>query len=169
VAPKQWNHKQCPIPSAGDDVLGRCLGDGRKVLNLCCVATTYSAFEDWLAEPDMLIPQRRDQLLAHAVSRAQLQFFLLLIELVDRASFRAGEQDCSRHMVDSTVARSSVELTAWLTSPRARNSSTERARSVVRSRSSLSNLAFSIAMTACRAKFVTSSICFSVKGRTSCR
>src|SRR5262249_40300459 len=97
VAPKQWNHKQCPIPSAGDDVLGRCLGDGRKVLNLCCVATTYSAFEDWLAEPDMLIPQRRDQLLAHAVSRAQLQFFLLLIELVDRASFRAGEQDCSRH------------------------------------------------------------------------
>ena len=42
-------------------------------------------------------------------------------------------------------------------------------RSVVRCRSSLSNRAFSMAMTACAAKFLTSSICLSVKGRTSWR
>src|SRR5262252_7258324 len=36
-------------------------------------------------------------------------------------------------------------------------------------RSSLSNRAFSMAMTACAAKFLTSSICFSVNGRTSVR
>ena len=37
------------------------------------------------------------------------------------------------------------------------------------SRSSLSSRVFSMAMTACAAKFVTSSICFSVNGRTSWR
>ena len=37
------------------------------------------------------------------------------------------------------------------------------------SRSSLSSRAFSIAITACAAKFFTSSICLSVKGRTSLR
>ena len=41
-------------------------------------------------------------------------------------------------------------------------------RSVV-ARSSLSSRAFSMAMTACAAKFLTSSICLSVNGRTSCR
>jgi hypothetical protein len=37
------------------------------------------------------------------------------------------------------------------------------------SRSSLSSRVFSMAITACAAKFVTSSICLSVNGRTSCR
>jgi hypothetical protein len=37
------------------------------------------------------------------------------------------------------------------------------------SRSSLSRRVFSMAMTACLAKLLTSSICFSVKGRTSWR
>ena len=37
------------------------------------------------------------------------------------------------------------------------------------SRSSLSSRVFSMAMTACAAKFFTSSICLSVNGRTSCR
>ena len=37
------------------------------------------------------------------------------------------------------------------------------------SRSSLSRRVFSMAMTACAAKFVTSSICLSVNGRTSWR
>jgi hypothetical protein len=37
------------------------------------------------------------------------------------------------------------------------------------SRNSFSSRVFSIAITACCAKFVTSSICFSVNGRTSCR
>ena len=37
------------------------------------------------------------------------------------------------------------------------------------SRSSLSSRVFSMAMTACAAKFVTSSICLSVNGRTSWR
>ena len=43
-----------------------------------------------------------------------------------------------------------------------------RAR-VVRSRSSLSSRAFSMAMTACLAKLLTRSICLSVNGRTSWR
>ena len=42
-------------------------------------------------------------------------------------------------------------------------------RSVVRWRSSLSNRAFSMAMTAWAAKFWTSAICLSVNGRTSWR
>jgi hypothetical protein len=42
-------------------------------------------------------------------------------------------------------------------------------RSSVRWRSSLSSRVFSIAMTAWAAKVVTSSICFSVNGRTSWR
>ena len=40
-------------------------------------------------------------------------------------------------------------------------------RSSVRWRSSLSSRVFSMAITACAAKFVTSSICLSVNGRTS--
>ena len=43
------------------------------------------------------------------------------------------------------------------------------ARSLVRWRSSLSNRAFSMAMTAWAAKFFTRSICLSVKSRTSWR
>ena len=42
-------------------------------------------------------------------------------------------------------------------------------RSSVRWCSSLSSRVFSMAMTACAAKFLTSSICLSVNGRTSCR
>ena len=42
-------------------------------------------------------------------------------------------------------------------------------RSLVRWRSSLSSRVFSMAITAWAAKFVTSSICLSVKGRTSWR
>src|SRR5467141_5012369 len=72
-------------------------------------------------------------------------------------------------MVSSTVCRSSVELTAWETSPSARNSSTERISSDVRARNSLSSRAFSMAMTAWAAKFCTSAICLSANGRTSCR
>ena len=44
-----------------------------------------------------------------------------------------------------------------------------RVRSSVRWRSSLSSRVFSMAMTACAAKFCTSSICLSVNGRTSWR
>ena len=50
--------------------------------------------------------------------------------------------------VDSIAPRSRVELTAWPTSESAFNSSTERHSSSVRDRSSVSNRAFSIAMTA---------------------
>ena len=42
-------------------------------------------------------------------------------------------------------------------------------RSSVRWRSSFSSRVFSMAMTACAAKFCTSSICLSVNGRTSWR
>ena len=47
--------------------------------------------------------------------------------------------------------------------------SSDSLRSSVRWRSSLSSRVFSIAMTACAAKFCTSSICLSVNGRTSWR
>ena len=47
--------------------------------------------------------------------------------------------------------------------------SSDSVRSSVRWRSSLSSRVFSMAMTACAAKFFTSSICLSVNGRTSWR
>ena len=71
-------------------------------------------------------------------------------------------------IVDSTVWRSSVELTAWLTSPSACSSSTDCASSRVRACTSSNSRTFSIAITAWSAKVVTSSICLSVNGRTSC-
>ena len=45
----------------------------------------------------MLVFQCLDEFLAHAVGRAQLQFLLLVIELVDRSGFGAGEFDRPRH------------------------------------------------------------------------
>ena len=51
-------------------------------------------------------------------------------------------------MVDSTVSRSSVELTACPTSPSALSSPTDRVSCVVRASSSLNSRTFSIAMTA---------------------
>jgi hypothetical protein len=47
--------------------------------------------------------------------------------------------------------------------------SSDSVRSSVRWRNSMSRRVFSMAMTACAAKFETSAICLSVKGRTSCR
>ena len=47
--------------------------------------------------------------------------------------------------------------------------SSDSVRSSVRWRNSLSSRVFSMAMTAWAAKFVSSSICLSVNGRTSCR
>ena len=64
----------------------------------------------------------------------------------------------------------------WSTSDVAVCCSSASVRSAVRSvrsvgapRSSLSSRTFSMAMTAWDAKFLTTSICLSVKGRTSCR
>ncbi len=51
-------------------------------------------------------------------------------------------------MVASTVSRSSVEPTAWLTSPSARSSPTERVSSPVRVSSSRNSRTFSMAITA---------------------
>ena len=45
----------------------------------------------------MLVSQCCDQFLAHPVSGAQLQFRLLLVELVDRTGFGAGEFDSPRN------------------------------------------------------------------------
>ena len=47
--------------------------------------------------------------------------------------------------------------------------SSNSVRSAVRWRSSFNNRAFSMAITASAAKFLTTSICLAVKGRTSCR
>jgi hypothetical protein len=70
-------------------------------------------------------------------------------------------------MVSSTASRSRVELTAWLTSPRALSSLTERVSSAVRASSSLNSRTFSMAIAAWSAKVVTSSICLSVNGWTA--
>ena len=51
-------------------------------------------------------------------------------------------------MVTSTVSMSSVELTAWPTSPSARISSTERVSASVRASSSWNTPTFSMAITA---------------------
>jgi hypothetical protein len=51
-------------------------------------------------------------------------------------------------IVRSTVSRSSVELTAWPTSPSALNSPTDCESSVVRALSSVNSRTFSMAMTA---------------------
>ncbi len=80
---------------------------------------------------------------------------------------RAGWR--GRRWSSSTVSRSSVELTAWPTSPSAVSSSTERVSSAVRACSSLSSRAFSMAMTAWSAKVFSSSIWLSVNARTSYR
>src|ERR1700730_1136075 len=69
------------------------------------------------------------------------------------------------NMAAKTGSRSPGELLITCsTSDVAVCCSSNSLRSVVRWRSSLSSRAFSIAMTACAAKLVTSAICFSVKG-----
>ena len=65
--------------------------------------------------------------------------------------------------VSSTVCRSNVERLMTL------STSAVAVCCCSDSRSSLSRRVFSMAMTACAAKFVTSSICLSVNGRTSWR
>src|SRR6516165_2718604 len=72
--------------------------------------------------------------------------------------------------VSSTGWRSKVErLMTWSTSLVAVWYSSDSSRSLVRSRNSPSSRAFSIAITACAAKFCNNAICLSEKGRTSCR
>ena len=66
---------------------------------------------------------------------------------------RAGPRRLT--MVASTVSRSSVELTAWPTSPSARSSPTDRVRSPVRASSSWNSRTFSMAMTAWSAKVLS--------------
>ena len=87
------------------------------------------------------------------------------VEHVDHAGFGPGEL---RRLGDDRVEhglQSSVELTAWLTSPSARSSPTDRVSSRVRAWTSSNRRTFSIAITAWSAKVVTSSICLSVNGR----
>ena len=55
----------------------------------------------------------------------------MLVELIDRTGLGAGQLGRLCNDGGQTVSRSSVELTAWLTSPSARSSSTERPSSVV--------------------------------------
>ena len=74
------------------------------------------------------------------------------------------------HSVSSTGCRSKVErLMTFSTSLVAVWYSSDSSRSRVRSRNSSSSRAFSIAMTACAAKFCNSAICLRENGRTSRR
>ena len=118
-----------------------------------------------VAGADVPVGDRDDHLLAHAVGGAQLELLPRLVEHVDRAGVGARElHRAAARWWSARCSRSSVELTACETSPSACSSPTERARSSVRARNSLSRRTFSMAMTAWLAKFVTSSICLSVNG-----
>src|SRR5215467_974421 len=98
-------------------------------------------------------PQRLDQCGVDISRCPQVELLGDLVVFVDRAAIRTGKLASPRSViVSSTVSRSSVELTAWLTSPSAVNFSTERVSSVVRSCSSLKRRTFSTAMTAWSAK-----------------
>ncbi len=70
-------------------------------------------------------------------------------------------------IVLSTASRSRLELRAWLTSPRARSSWTERVSSPVRSCSSASRRVFSMAIAAWSANVSISATCPSLNGRGS--
>ena len=70
-------------------------------------------------------------------------------------------------MVVSTVSRSSVEFTAWLTSPSARQLLDRFGEFPVRACTSSNSRTFSMAITAWSAKVLSSSICLSVNGPVS--
>ena len=72
-------------------------------------------------------------------------------------------------IVVSTSSRSRLELTAWLTSPSARSSSTDCASCRLRCSSSWTSWTFRIAITPWAANVVTSSIVRSSNGSTSDR
>ena len=67
--------------------------------------------------------------------------------------------------VSSTVCRSKVERLMTLSTSAVAVCCSDSERSSVRWRSSLSSRVFSIAITACAAKFCNSSMCFAVNGR----
>ncbi len=98
------------------------------------------------------------------VRRVQVELLAALVVLVDGPPSMPASCVARETMVDSTVSRSSVELTAWPTSPSALSSPTDRVSSVVRASSSLNSRTFSIAMTACSAKVRSSVICVSGNG-----
>ena len=77
------------------------------------------------------------------------------------SSYRAIQTKQPAQVVDITKLQAYVEGDPWLTSAVPVCWSRDSVRSVVRWRSSLSSRVFSMAMTACFAKFVSSSICLS--------
>ena len=108
---------------------------------------------DALAAPDRRAPGARATTSSSRLWVARKQERLgPLVVLVDGAASVPASWLARATIVLSTVSRSSVELTAWLTSPSACSSSTERVSSPVRACSSLNSRAFSMAMTAWSAK-----------------
>ena len=86
----------------------------------------------------------------------------------DAAHMRPAQADRGLDNVSSTGLRSKVErLMTLSTSLVAVWYSSDSCNSAVRWRVSVSSRAFSIAMTACAAKFSRSAICLSENGRTS--
>src|SRR5262245_44520410 len=123
----------------------------------------------FLPEADVLLLELGDQLLAHAVGRAQVKLLGRRVHDVDRSGLGIGKvdrlgDDGRQHglQVECGVdrLRHLAERTQLLT---------DCPSSSVRARNSVSSRTFSMAMIAWLAKFVTKSICLSVNGRTSCR
>jgi hypothetical protein len=86
----------------------------------------------------------------------------------DRSEIGAASRAAVSTTVSSTGCTSAVErLMTLSTSLVAVWYSSDSSRSLVRSRNSPNSRAFSIAITACAAKFSNSAICLSVNGRTS--
>ena len=102
-------------------------------------------------------------LLACVVTSLEVQLARRFVEHIDGAT--SGVRHLARVLEDcgEDLVQLGEELTVWPTCPSALSSATDRDSSPVRVRSSFRRRAFSIAITACAAKFVTSSICFGVK------
>ena len=103
-------------------------------------------------------PRRFHLLRRDLMGGARMEGLGGLLELVDDPLSLPDSATARLTMVASTVSRSSVEPTARLTSPSAWSSPTDRVSWAVRSCSSVSSRAFSMAMAAWSAKVSISAI-----------
>src|SRR5262249_54621503 len=103
--------------------------------------------DDWIASPQVFVRAWGAMESNHPQ--------LTVLEQHQIAELGLAERDC----LEMTPRTSEVAVCC----------SSDSLRSSVRCRSSLSSRVFSMAMTAWESKFLTSSICFSVNGRTSVR
>ncbi len=71
---------------------------------------------------DVTISDRGDDSIIHSIGRAQSEFTTGVVEHIDCAGLSVGELGSLSDDCGQDGLRSSVEFTAWLTSPSARSS-----------------------------------------------